>query len=238
MSMVQRLDRTLYPDTQNNWDSKAFREMILDRIGPDDTVLDLGAGRGHLDEMNFAGRARRIVGLDPDQAVLENPNLDEAKLLDLSTGDFPFDDRTFDVVFANSVLEHVSDPVKCFSEIRRVLKPGGRFLAKTPNRWHYMPLLATALPHSFHTVYNRLRGRQEVDTFPTLYRCNSRRQIERLAKRTDLELTGFRAIEGRPEYLRIAWPVYLAGWAYERMVNATDALSAMRIVLLFELTRP
>ena len=44
---------------------------------------------------------------------------------DLDEYPWPFDDSVFEEVFANSVLEHVADLIKCFAEIHRILKPGG-----------------------------------------------------------------------------------------------------------------
>ena len=43
-----------------------------------------------------------------------------------------FDDGTFDAVYMMEVLEHVKDPQAALSEVRRVLKDGGRFVLSTP----------------------------------------------------------------------------------------------------------
>jgi hypothetical protein len=44
-------------------------------------------------------------------------------------------------------------------------------------------------------------------------------------------------IEGRPEYLRMTWPTYLIGVAYERLVNANAWLAMFRILLVVEMRR-
>lgn len=46
--------------------------------------------------------------------------------------DLPFTDASFDVVITQAVLEHVVDPIRCVSEIRRVLKDDGLIYAETP----------------------------------------------------------------------------------------------------------
>nr|WP_294577842.1 methyltransferase domain-containing protein [uncultured Rhodopila sp.] len=46
--------------------------------------------------------------------------------------DLPFEDGAFDVVYAESVLEHVCDPQRCVGEITRVLAAGGTVVAMTP----------------------------------------------------------------------------------------------------------
>jgi SAM-dependent methyltransferase len=46
--------------------------------------------------------------------------------------DLPFEDASLDIVYVESVLEHVCDPQRCVSEITRVLSPAGRVFAITP----------------------------------------------------------------------------------------------------------
>lgn len=46
--------------------------------------------------------------------------------------DLPFEDGSFDIVYVESVLEHVCDPQRCVGEITRVLASGGRVFAMTP----------------------------------------------------------------------------------------------------------
>lgn len=235
MAINNWMDKTIYRQYQDYWDDILFREYILNQLRPDMDVLDLGAGAGIVAEMNFRGLARRVCGVDPEPRVADNPYLDEAKI---GTGEaIPWQDGSFDMVFADNVLEHLSDPVGVFEEVCRVLRPGGVFLFKTPNKWHYMPIIARLTPTSFHRYYNRVRGRAYQDTFPTLYRANSPRDIDALARRAGLRATEFRLIEGRPEYLRLNALTYAVGALYERVVNATDALSILRILLMGKLEK-
>lgn len=236
MGLVGWLDRKAYPGVDNHWDDKRFRAFILKRLHPDHVLLDLGAGAGIIPEMNFRGKVAKVCGVDPDPRVAENPYLDEAQV---GVGEsIPYPDACFDIIIADNVLEHLVDPVAVFAEIARVLKPGGRFLFKTPNRRHYMPTIARLTPHSFHAFYNRLRGRAGEDTFPTVYQANRPADIEAAARKASMALTCVEFIESRPEYLRLSAVTYLAGIAYERLVNATDVLKNLRILLVGELTKP
>jgi SAM-dependent methyltransferase len=227
---IARLDLRLYPNAGSNWDDTAFRTAVLALLQPHMTALDLGAGSGHVVQMNFRGMAARICGVDPDPRVLENPHLDEGRVGFAES--IPYPDSTFDLVFSDNVLEHLEVPEIAFQEIRRVLKPGGLFLAKTPNRWHYVTLLARMTPTGVHKFCNRLRGRPEQETFRTFYRANSPRQIQKLAAAAGLKVNSITMMEGRPEYLRFSPLTYIVGWAYERIVNKIAALEPFRVVLI------
>lgn len=227
---VQRLDRKLYPEMGQNWDDDLFRRVVLSELQPESRLLDLGAGAGIIPQMNFLGHASRVCGIDPDPRVVENPYLDEGLV---GVGEeIPFPAESFDAVLADNVLEHLEHPVQVFREVARVLKPGGHFFTKTPNKWHYMPLIARMTPLGFHRFYNRLRGRAVEDTFPTRYRANTPTDQARIAREAGLSLVDSRLVEGRPEYLRISLPTYLLGAAYERIVNSTDGLSSLRVLLV------
>lgn len=156
-------------------------------------VLDFGAGRGlwateplapfsrHL--RSFHERVARVAGIDVDEAVLSNPTLAEAHVI--APGDpIPHPDGTFDLVLADHVLEHVSeqDAPGVAAEVLRVLKPGGWFAARTPNKWGMIGIGARAVPNDLHTrVLRRLQpGRKAEDVFPVEYHMNTRRQLRRL----------------------------------------------------------
>jgi hypothetical protein len=65
-----------------------------------------------------------------------------AVLFDADREPIPFPDDHFDIVFAFEVLEHLSNPQFALDEVRRVLKPGGKFVASTPSVYtHHWPRL-------------------------------------------------------------------------------------------------
>jgi SAM-dependent methyltransferase len=235
-SLIQWLDSKLYPSFGRNWDDQLFREVVLSCIAPADRMLDLGAGAGIVPQMNFRGLVARVCGVDLDPRVRTNPFLDEGQV---GGGEhLPYANETFDIVIADNVVEHLADPFAVFSEIARVLKPGGVFIFKTPNKLHYMPTIAKITPHWFHRFYNRLRGRAATDTFPTCYRANTPASVEKIGRLSGLVLNSIQLVEGRPEYLRGMALTYLLGWAYERAVNHIRILEQFRILLIATLRKP
>jgi SAM-dependent methyltransferase len=215
----------------------SFRDEILSRIDSTSVVLDYGAGRGRSRIVDFRSIAGTVHGVDVDPAVFENPLLDEARLLEGAT--IPYDDATFDVVYALWVLEHLEDPCTTFAEIRRVLKPGGVFVARTPNLHHYVPLIARYTPHAFHVWTAQLTSsRHEGDVFPTFYRANSERRARRLAGAAGLRVEKIVLRECMPRRLRFHALPYVMGIAYERTVNRLEVLRHFRGDLVAVLGKP
>lgn len=234
--MIARMDRHFYPSVSNNWDDRLFAERIEAALRADDIVLDLGAGAGIIPAMNFRGKAKRICGIDLDPRVTENRFLDEGRVCDANS--IPYPDNSFNLIFSDNVFEHLEQPELVLKEAMRVLKPGGKLLFKTPNRRHYMPLIARLTPHRFHQFVNRLRGRDEVDTFPTFYRANTPDDVQDLANSTGFIVRHIELIESRPEYLRMTAPSYIFGIIYERLVNFIPKLARFRILLVADLEKP
>ena len=112
------------------------RETLFRRYvgGPGQRVLDLGCRDGALTQAYVGGN--EVVGVDADREALA-----EAERLGIETHwadldqplDFP--DAGFDVVVAGELLEHLRDPERLVAEIRRVLRPGGTFVASVPNAY-------------------------------------------------------------------------------------------------------
>ena len=71
------------------------------------------------------------MGVDVSDAVLQNPTLTEAIVIQPGEP-LPFADGSVDVVFAEWVCEHLERPATVLRDISRVLKPGGWFAFKTP----------------------------------------------------------------------------------------------------------
>lgn len=233
MDFTKARQRFYKPDQYDN--DPAFMAMVAAVLRPEMRVLDAGAGAGDEFPYDFKDRVREMVGVDLDPRVETNPRLHRGIMADL-TG-IPCEDGAFDLVFSRYVLEHVSEPGRFLAEINRVLKPGGSFMFLTPNKWHYVAIGARLTPDTFHSWYNRKRGRDEEDTFPTLYRLNSVGGLRRSLADAGFEERQLTLRECCPNYLQFAWPAFLLGVAYERLVNATEALARFRVNILGHYTK-
>jgi SAM-dependent methyltransferase len=210
-----------------------FDGMIRTCLRPGMSVLDAGAGRGLMYPYDYGEIAGRMVGVDTDPAVHDNPNVDETVVAPLES--LPFPDATFDLVVSKYVFEHLDRPEAVMAELRRVMHVGAHLLVHTPNRRHYVALAARLTPTRFHAWFNESRGRPAEDTFPTRYRANTRAALERLAMASGFRVIEIRAIETKPDYLSFSSIAYRAGIGYERVVNRWPSLEGFRVQLLADL---
>ena len=107
----------------------------LGRLAPGERVLDLGCGAGtdSLVAAQMVGSSGTVVGIDMTPPMLAKARRAAAELgatnADFIEGEveaLPFPDESFDVVISNGVIDLIPDKDAVYSEIHRVLAPGGR----------------------------------------------------------------------------------------------------------------
>jgi arsenite methyltransferase len=104
-------------------------------LQPGEDVLDVGSGAGMdtLVAAQMVGPTGSVAGIDmtPEMVVkargsVAEMGLGNVTIVEGSAEHLPFDDATFDVVISNGVIDLIPDKDAVFSEITRVLRPGGR----------------------------------------------------------------------------------------------------------------
>jgi demethylmenaquinone methyltransferase/2-methoxy-6-polyprenyl-1,4-benzoquinol methylase/phosphoethanolamine N-methyltransferase len=146
---------------------RRLREMTADMAGikPGDRVLDVGCGPGNLTlaAKSRTGTGGEVHGIDAAPEMIEVAMGKAAKSgadVDFRVGlieEIPFEDGYFDVVLSSLMIHHLPDDLKRrgFTEIRRVLKPGGRLLIvdfKPPSNHFMKHILAHILSHRMMKV--------------------------------------------------------------------------------------
>jgi ubiquinone/menaquinone biosynthesis C-methylase UbiE len=115
--------------------TKTQRAIALDGVKFEgiSNILDVGRGTGVVgfDLLNLIPSAQLLFGLDLEPSVLriakeKIPNGKEGSFIAGNTYDLPFSQRSFDLVTCQYVLQHLSQPVKALSEMRRVSRTGGQ----------------------------------------------------------------------------------------------------------------
>ena len=144
---------------------RAFREKTLDlaTLAEGESVLDIGCGTGTL---ALAARRRvgpkaRVAGIDPSPEMIARARKKARRAgvevaFDTAVAEqLPFEAGSFDIVMGTLMLHHLPEDARqrCIAEVRRVLKPGGRFLA----------LDFGGQAHQRHTRAGRMHNHEHFD---------------------------------------------------------------------------
>jgi len=114
-------------------DAQTFLPFLLPHLKPGLDVLDAGCGVGSI-ALDLAPTTApgRIVGIDVDPEQIEvarttaaQRGIDNAEFATASVYELPFEDASFDVVYANAVLFYLQEPRRALVEFKRVLRPNG-----------------------------------------------------------------------------------------------------------------
>lgn len=113
------------------------RMRVLDMLSPKpgERIIDIGVGPGLLahDLARLVGDTGHVVGLDMAPAMITMARtrlaaLPQAECIEGDATALAFPEASFDAAVSTQVYEYVADMPKALSELKRVLRPGGRVL--------------------------------------------------------------------------------------------------------------
>lgn len=126
-------------DTAVDPESNTSHALMLELVGSNKRVLDVGCASGYLARA-LRERGCRVSGVEYDADAAEEaaPVLDQLVVGDLERLDLAaeFASRQFDVVVFGDVLEHLRDPLPVLRSVRDLLRPGGGVVISVPNIAH------------------------------------------------------------------------------------------------------
>ena len=101
-----------------------------------EVLVDLGCGQGRdvLRAAGMVGASGRAIGVDMTEAMLDTarksapPFLSNVKFVRSELASLDVPEAAADVVISNCTINHAPDKAAVYREIRRILKPGGRFV--------------------------------------------------------------------------------------------------------------
>ena len=190
-----------YPRHQRVYAASVYRrrndEILASIRGPVGRALDLGCGAGDV-SLLLAGRCKTVVALDVADANVEltQRNLLESgaqgtHVLRSEAERLPFADEAFDLVVLADVIEHIPDAGRALSEVRRVLRDGGRLVCVTPLRRTLRVL--RALDRLAGAVARRPRGRRSGEAAPKVFeRFFGKRDMQRALQEAGFRIERFR----------------------------------------------
>jgi ubiquinone/menaquinone biosynthesis C-methylase UbiE len=138
---------------------------VLPEKGAGKTVLDIACGPGVM-VAPLTKRGYHVTSVDaaPEMIARAKEEHGGNPLADFAVGDvyhLNYPDATFDSVIAMGLVEYLDDEPRAFSEMARVLKPGGLLIVSFPNYWapwriwSRFVMFLTSLPRR---LYKRLTG--------------------------------------------------------------------------------
>ena len=116
-------------------DFELRREYLLQGVRGGERALDIGCGAGQFSAALDAAGVE-VTGVEVAQAALERARARHPRIdfrLIAPDAPLPFEDNSYEVVWAGEVIEHIADTGRWLSEVRRVLTPRGRLLLSTPS---------------------------------------------------------------------------------------------------------
>jgi ubiquinone/menaquinone biosynthesis C-methylase UbiE len=180
------LEKTIVPGLTNSqyyYKRKLFANLPADKF----TWLDLGCGRQvfgawmRSEQQEMLSKVRFAVGVDIDlQALKAHSGFDARVYADLRA--IPLKDRTFDVITANMVVEHLAEPEEVFREVYRLLRSDGIFVFHTSNAANPLIRTAAKLPQGLkNRIVYLFENRKANDVFPTHYKVNRPKEVKAVA---------------------------------------------------------
>lgn len=209
-----------------------FHQLIGELVKLGANILEIGAGPTNK-TTSFLATLGNVTGLDVDPDVTSNEHCKETAVYDGIH--IPCETNSFDTVVSNYVSEHVEHPVELCREIHRVLRPGGFYIFRTPNLWHYVSIMAKLTPHWIHSLTaNRLRTipQGSHDPYPTFYRMNTSRRCRKILTQAGFNVELIRIIEPEPSYGMASRFLFYPFMIWERLLNSSALFENLRANIL------
>jgi 2-polyprenyl-3-methyl-5-hydroxy-6-metoxy-1,4-benzoquinol methylase len=202
-----------------------FYEAMVDRlVQPGTDWIDIGCGRDIFPQnenlaRELAQRCGKLVGVDPDPNVLDNPFVKERHQGLIES--FQTEHR-FGVITLRMVAEHIEHPNAAVTKLAQLCRRGGSVVIFTPSKWAPVSFVARCTPFALHHPVKKFLWKSEArDTFPVQFKMNTRGRLRELFAAASFAEQFFSYL---PDcrlfaHFRAANRVELALWRISRALN-------------------
>ena len=149
--------------TERNIFVVARYNMIINQIGncQGTKILDIGCGDGALTYLLACRSRAQVTGVDTSTEAIafareKIKNIKNIEFIEASAYDLPFKDNSIDYVVSSDVIEHLAEPEKLLTEIKRVFNENGRIVITTPLRFTEIPLDKMHVQEFFESELKKL----------------------------------------------------------------------------------
>lgn len=171
----------------------AYHEAAL-RIGGD--VLEIGTGAGYGIEV-VAPHAKSFITIDKLAPSASLPHIAHVEFHEATVPPLPFASNSFDFVISFQVIEHVKRDVELIKEVKRVLRPSGKFIVTTPNikmsltrnPWHVREYTAAQFSNILESQFSEVEAYGVFGSEKIMeYYEHNRKGVERITRFDPLKL--------------------------------------------------
>lgn len=202
-----------------------FTRQVSSCASVDRLLLELGCGR-KVRLLKAVGKKYRLaLGLDYE-LPRELSSDGSWAVIKATAQRIPLEPQSVDVIASIHVFEHLADPGAVFAECHRVLRPGGRLVLFTVNKWFPPIALARILPNRLRTTLNRLVSTTpQHETFPAYYRANAATPLRKMALRAGFTVQQLGYVSDHPHYFTFSVGLYRLAILLERSMQKHTTLS-------------
>lgn len=187
-----------------------FENRIKEVLNIESVWIDAGCGNNSLVK-EFEEIAPKGTGID--EVIHPELVTSSDHFINTTLENIPFGDSSVDLITANMVVEHIVNIKLVLKEFHRVLKPGGRFIFRTTNRFYPTLFIGNLLPKKVKDfIIYRIFGVRSHDIFVTTYPANTLSDIEKLFNRSGFEIEELTAVEDihmfNPLVFNVSYMIY------------------------------
>jgi len=187
---LEKSFRRLNPGYRDRW--TVYDDLLRTNVTKETVWLDVGCGKNeHI--ATFGRMARSALGIDSIDAH-ERMN---APFIKADLRHMPLRSSSASLITLRLVVEHLERVPHDFSEVGRLLKPGGKMIILTTNTWSPVVFLPRLIPYPLKSrLIQKMFGVQSDDVFRTFHRFNTPRKMAKGLPGMKLESLQF--LEGVP----------------------------------------
>ena len=168
---IERLFHTLDPHYRPR--HEIYNRLLSENLTKESVWIDIGCGRNE-SVAELGNKAKTAIGVD---RLIDSSGA-KAPFIQADLRNIPLPSSYAHLITLRMVVEHLERIPEDFSEIDRLLKPGGRVIILTTNRRSPLIALPRILPFGIkHWLLQKMFGVPGEDIFPTYHRFNTQEQM-------------------------------------------------------------
>jgi SAM-dependent methyltransferase len=203
-----------------------YNDLLCGHLSKESVWFDVGCGCNEY-VADFGNRAKSALGID----VQAQPGQSDAPFLQADLRKIPLPDASANLITLRMVVEHLEEVPRDFSEINRLLAPGGALIVLTTNTLSPLVLLPRIIPYPLKRwLIAKMFHVDDSDIFPTFHRFNTPKKLKNGV--FDLKLSSLEYLEEIPAGNRLLTLVFGLWYSITAFAHLRFLRSSMLAVYL------